>query len=176
MVYNLKVTILVAVLSLLCGSVYSINNSIAIAQPTYSITVSKTSISDFTVTNGGSYTGSFDTTYTMRGSEIEFEATRDLLISSIVSDFDKSPTIGYIKIHNNDNQSSGNKTGLPNPFAGQDQINKKISSVLSNALDNIIHPAPGITLASGPNFRQIKCEFGDVLSDFRCDVTPVLLK
>ena len=96
MAINLKLTILVAVLLLLCSSVYCINKSIASAQPVYSITVSKTSISDFAVTNVGSYTGSFDTTYIITGSEIDFEATKELLISSIVGDFLKSPTIVLI--------------------------------------------------------------------------------
>jgi hypothetical protein len=174
MAHNLNVTLLVAIFLLLCGSVYCINKSIANAQPVYSITVSKTSISDFTVTNDGSYTGSFGTTYIITGSEIEFEATRELLISSIVGDFLKSPTIGYIKIENNSTQLNGNRTGIP--FGGQEQISKKINSVLSETLDKIIHTGPGITLAYGVNFRQIKCEFGEVLSDFRCHIAPIVLK
>jgi len=174
MAINLKLTILVAVLLLLCISVYCINKSIASAQPVYSITVSKTSISDFAVTNVGSYTGSFDTTYIITGSEIDFESTKELLISSIVGDFLKSPIIGFIKIENKSTQLNGNGTGIAS--VKQEQISNKISSVLSETVDKIIHTGPGITLASGVNFRQIKCEFGEVLSDFRCHLAPVVLK
>jgi len=174
MAINLKLTILVAVLLLLCSSVYCINKSIASAQPLYSITVSKTSISDFAVTNVGSYTGSFDTTYIITGSEIDFESTKELLISSIVGEFKKSPTIEFIKIENKSTQLNGNGTGIAS--VKQEQISNKISSVLSETVDKIIHTGPGITLASGVNFRQIKCEFGEVLSDFRCHLAPVVLK
>jgi hypothetical protein len=132
-------------------------SSIVNAQPVYSVTVSKTSISDFTVTNDGSYTGSFGTTYIITGSEIEFAATRKLLI-----------------IENKSTQMNGNRTSIA--FGEQEQISKKINSVLSEILDKIILTGPGITLASGVNFRQIKCEFGQVLSDFRCHIAPIVLK
>ena len=69
---------------------------------------------------------------------------------------------------------NGNRTGIA--FGEQEQISKKINSVLSETLDKIILTGPGITLASGVNFRQIKCEFGQVLGDFRCHIAPIVLK
>ena len=170
-----KTIILVGVLALLCGSIYYTTMSTASAQLNYSIKVAKTSEGNFTIINGASYVGSsFDTTYTMTGTAPNFTKARDTLITSIIDDFDKSPTIGYIKMNNTNNQSSGNISGLANPFVSQDQINQKIKSVLTYALDKIEHPI-GIT----PNVhdsREIKCKFGNILNDFWCDIPTFVVK
>ncbi len=170
-----KIIILVGVLAVLCGSMYSTTMSTASTQLNYSIKVAKTSEGDFTVINGTSYVGSsFDTTYTMTGTAPNFTNARDTLITSIIDDFDKSPTIGYIKMNNTNNQSSGNITGLANPFVSQDQINQKIKSVLTYALDKIEHPV-GTTSNVGDS-REIKCKFGNVLNDFWCDIPTFAIK
>jgi hypothetical protein len=96
------------------------------------------------------------------------------LITSIIDDFDKSSTIGYIKMNNTNNQSSGNSSELANPFVSQDQINQKIKSVLTYALDKIEHPI-GITPDVG-DYREIKCKFGNVLNDFWCDIPTFAIK
>jgi hypothetical protein len=75
------------------------------------------------------------------------------LISSIIDGFLKSPTIGYIKIENKSNQFREYRTGIA--FVAQEQISKKINSVLSEILEKILQTGPGITLASGVNSRQI---------------------
>jgi hypothetical protein len=170
-----KIIILVGVLAVLCSSMYSTTMSTASAQLNYSIKVAKTSEGDFTVTNGASYVGSsFDTTYTMTGTALNFTKARDTLITSIIDDFDESSTIGYIKMNNTNNQSSGNITGLANPFVSQDQINQKIKSVLTYALDKIEHPV-GTTPNVGDS-RVIKCKFGNVLNDFWCDIPTFAIK
>jgi hypothetical protein len=170
-----KIIILVGVLAVLCSSMYSTTMSTASAQLNYSIKVAKTSEGDFTVTNGASYVGSsFDTTYTMTGTAPNFTKARDTLITSIIDDFDESSTIGYIKMNNTNNQSSGNITGLGNPFVSQDQINQKIKSVLTYALDKIEHPV-GTTPNVGDS-REIKCKFGNVLNDFWCDIPTFAIK
>jgi hypothetical protein len=170
-----KIIMLVGVLAVLCGSMYSTTMSTASAQLNYSIIVAKTSEGDFTVINGASYVGSsFDTTYTMTGTAPNFTKARDTLITSIIDDFDESSTIGYIKMNNTNNQSSGNITGLGNPFVSQDQINQKIKSVLTYALDKIEHPV-GTTPNVGDS-REIKCKFGNVLNDFWCDIPTFAIK
>jgi hypothetical protein len=170
-----KIIILVGVLAVLCGLMYSTTMSTASEQLNYSIKVAKTSEGDFTVINGASYVGSFfDTTYTMTGTAPNFTKARDTLITSIIDDFDKSPTIGYIKMNNTNNQTSGNITGLANPFVSQDQINQKIKSVLTYALDKIEHPV-GTTPNVGDS-REIKCKFGNVLNDFWCDIPTFAIK
>ena len=170
-----KITILVGVLAVFCALMYSTTMSTASAQLNYSIKVAKTSEGNFTIINGASYLGSsFDTTYTMTGTAPNFTKARDTLITSIIDDFDKSSTIGYIKMNNTHNQSSGNITGLANPFVSQDQINQKIKSVLTYALDKIEQPV-GITPNVGDS-REIKCKFGNILNDFWCDIPTFAIK
>jgi hypothetical protein len=170
-----KITILVGVLAVFCALMYSTTMSTASAQLNYSIKVAKTSEGNFTIINGASYLGSsFDTTYTMTGTAPNFTKAKDTLITSIIDDFDKSSTIGYIKMNNINNQSSGNITGLANPFVSQDQINQKIKSVLTYALDKIEQPV-GITPNVGDS-REIKCKFGNILNDFWCDIPTFAIK
>jgi hypothetical protein len=171
--YKFNIILLVGVVAVLGGSVWSISMSTANAQSNYSIKVGKSAESDFTVTNGASYIGSsFETTYKMTGTQADFIKARDTLISSLIDDFDKSPTIGYIKMSNTNTQASGNTTGnttgLANPFVSQDQVNAKIKSVLNYAVDKIENPT-GIQIQIGDS-KEIKCQFGSVLNDFWCDI------
>ena len=145
------------------------------AQSNYTIKVAKTTEGDFTVTNGASYLDSnFDTTYTMTGTATDFIKARDALLSSILDDFGKSSTIGYIKMNGTDAQANTNVSGIANPFVSKEQIDEKVKSVLSYALDKIEHPE-GITLKVGDS-RQIKCVFGNVLGDFWCDIPTFVAK
>ena len=115
------------------------------AQSNYTINVAKTTEGNFTVTDGAIYIGSpFETTYSMRGTTTDFIKARDALTSSILDDFGKSTTIGYIKINSTDTKTNTNATGRANPFASKEQVDDKVRSVLSYALDKIEHPV-GIT-------------------------------
>jgi hypothetical protein len=164
-----RITHLVVVLVVMGGPICSTSMSTASAQSNYAINVAKTTEGDFTVTNGASYVGSsFETTYSMRGTTTDFIEAKDALTSSILEDFGKSPTIGYIKMNSTDTQTNTNLTGLANPFASKDQIDEKVKSVLSYALDKIEHPV-GITLNVGDS-RELRCEFGNVLDGFWCDI------
>ena len=172
---QIKLTLLFGVIAVLCGSMFSVTSSTANAQSNYSVKVQKTSQSDFTVTNGASYVGStFDTTYMITGTQADFIKARDTLISSVTEDFDKSPTIGYIKMDNTNNQTGTNMTGLANPFVSQDQVNEKIKSVLNYAIDKIEKPE-GIQLNIGDS-KEIKCQFGNVLNDYWCDIPTFQIK
>ncbi len=64
--------------------------------------------------------------------------------------------------------TTGNTTGLANPFVSQDQVNAKIKSVLNYAVDKIENPT-GIQIQIGDS-KEIKCQFGSVLNDFWCDI------
>lgn len=164
-----KISIIIGILAVIGASIWSVSISTANAQSNYIIKVAKTTQGDFNVTNGATYVGSFfDTTYTMVGTATDFIKAKDALISSIIDDFSKSSTIGYIKINNTVTHISTNVTGIANPFASKDQIDEKVKSVLSYALDKIEHPV-GITPIIGDS-RQIKCEFGNILQDFWCDI------
>jgi len=148
---------------------FSITTLTANAQSTYNIKVGKTSLSDFTVTNGASYIGSsFDTTYRMTGTPADFTKATDTLISSVTEDFDKSPTIGYITMDKTNTQTSGNSTEVANPFVSQEQVNEKIKSVLMSAIDKIENPG-GVQIKIGDT-NEIKCEFGNILNEFNCEI------
>ena len=157
------------------GSICSASMSTAGAQPNYTIKVAKTTEGGFTVTDGASYVdSSFETTYTMTGTATDFVNARDALTASILDDFRKSPTIGYVKVNTTGTQANTNATGLANPFASKEQIDEKVKSVLSYALDKIEHPV-GITPNAGET-REVKCEFGSVLEDFWCDIPTFLVR
>src|SRR6185312_7852160 len=101
---QLKIALLVGVVAVLCGSMFSVTSSTANAQSNYSVKVQKTSQNDLTVTNGASYVGStFDTTSMRPGTQADFIKAREALISSIPEDFGKSPTIGYITMDSTNN-------------------------------------------------------------------------
>jgi hypothetical protein len=177
--HKFNIILLVGVAAILGGSILSISISSANAQSNYSIKVAKTTDSDFTVSNGASYVGSsFDSIYVITGTQADFIKARDTLISSVTDDFDKSPTIGYIKMSNTNAQASGNMTGnatgLANPFVSQDQVNAKIKSVLNYAIDKIENPT-GIQLQIGDS-KEVKGKFGNVLNDFWCDIPTFSVK
>ena len=172
---KLKMTLLIGVLVVIGGSVCSTSISTTSAQSGYTIKVGKTTDGDFTVTNGASYIGeNFDTIYTMTGTATDFIKARDALTSSIIDDFGKSSTIGYIKMNKTNTQTNTNMTGLANPFVSKEQIDGKVKSVLSYALDKIEHPV-GITLNIGDS-REIKCQFGNVLADYWCDIPTFVVR
>ena len=153
MINKFKATFLVVVIVAMGGGLICTTSmpttTAASAQSNYTIKVAKTTEGDFTVTNGASYVGSsFETTYSMRGTTTDFIKAKDALTSSILDDFGKSPTIGYIKMNSTDTQSNTNVPGLANPFVSKEQIDEKIKSVLSYALNKIEHPE-GITLKVG---------------------------
>jgi hypothetical protein len=88
-------------------------------------------------------------------------ASRDLITSTIVRDFDKNPNIGYV-VGNSSSLGIAARRGLPNPFVNQDTINQKMTNETQNA----------ITAASATNPAErnveIKCTFGMVLADYKC--------
>jgi hypothetical protein len=171
-----KVALLVQVLIVMSGLIFCASvSTTAIAQSNYNINVAKTTEGDFSVTDGASYVGPyFDTTYTMTGTANDFIKAKDVLVASILDDFSKSPTIGYIQMNSTVTQTNDNMTGLPNPFVSKEQVDEKVKSVLSYALDKIEHPV-GIMPNIGDS-RQIKCVFGNILDEFWCDIPTFMIR
>lgn len=103
----------------------------------------------------------FSANYTIAGEISSINASRDLITSTIVHDFDKNPNIGYV-VGNRSFLSIAPHRGLPNPFVNNDTINQKITNETQNA----------ITAASVRNPAErnveIKCIFGMVLADYKC--------
>ena len=171
-----KVALLVQVLVVMGSLIFCASvSTTAIAQSNYNINVAKTTEGDFTVTDGASYVGPyFDTTYTMTGTATDFIKAKDVLVASILDDFSKSPTIGYIQMNSTVTQTNDNATGLANPFVSKEQVDEKVKSVLSYALDKIEHPV-GIMPNIGDS-RQIKCVFGNILDEFWCDIPTFMIR
>jgi len=103
----------------------------------------------------------FSANYTIAGKISSINASRDLITSTIVRDFDKNPNIGYVQ-GNSSSLGIAPRPGLPNPFVNQDTINQKITNLTQNA----------ITAASTTNYAErnveIKCTFGMILADYKC--------
>jgi hypothetical protein len=152
--------------SMISFSILNTNAQTENTDSEYSIDISKDATSGLIVTDGASYVNGFDTTYTIKGKQFDYDKARDLVVSAIADDFTNSSTSGYVKVEDT-SSSSSNATGLANPFASKEQINEKIKSVLNGAIDGIFSGA-GLTFTIGPATYVIKCTFGDSLDDFEC--------
>ena len=172
---KLNLSILIQVILILGGLVFCASMSSVVAQSNYTIKVAKTTEGDFTVTDGASYVGTyFDTTYSMTGTAPDFIKAKEVLMTSILDDFSKSTTIGYIKMNNTATQTNGNMTEIANPFVSKEQIDEKVKSVLAYALDKIENPV-GIMPNIGDS-REIRCVFGNVLNEFWCDIPTFMIR
>jgi hypothetical protein len=164
---SIFIAIVLAVLtSMISFSILNANAQTENIDSEYSIDISKDATSGLIVTDGASYVNGFDTTYTIKGKQFDYDKARDLVVSAIADDFTNSSTSGYVKVEDT-SSSSSNATGLANPFASKEQINEKIKSVLNGAIDGIFSGA-GLTFTIGPATYVIKCTFGDSLDDFEC--------
>jgi hypothetical protein len=152
--------------SMISFSILNANAQTENTQPTYSLSVSKDATSGLVVTDGATYVNGFDTTYTLKGTQFDYDKARDLVVSGIVDDFTNSSTSGYVMVKDT-SSSSSNATGLANPFASKEQVSEKIKSVLNSAIDSVFSNS-GFTFTIGSVTHVIKCTFGDSLDDFEC--------
>jgi len=136
--------------------------------PSKGITLSSNSINVYSIPSTSVQVEKFLTNYTISGEISSIDASRDLITSTIINDFDSSPNIGYVKSNNiaTTAPNTGSQATLPNPFVSTDTINQKIT----NETHNIILAA-STSNPAGKNV-EIKCTFGDVLSDYRCSHIP----
>jgi len=84
--------------------------------------------------------------------------TKDLIISSIIDDYTKSPTVGYVTVSKSMPNSS--EMQIANPFASSEQIKQKIQDLLSISIENDTSSKAGLI--------EIKCLLGDSLDLFSC--------
>ena len=136
--------------------------------PSKGITLTSNSINAYSIPSTSVQVEKFLTNYTISGEISSINASRDLITSTIINDFDSSPNIGYVKNNNTATSSpnTGSQVTLPNPFVSTDTINQKIT----NETHNIIMAAS--TSNPAGNNVVIKCTFGDVLSDYVCSHVP----
>jgi hypothetical protein len=123
------------------------------------IQITKDLINSYTISTGSSQIGTFHTTYTIIGNIDTIKKEQKLILSTITADFNNSPIIGYIKTSVGPSQQQ--QPTLPNPFTDKATINKKIETEIGSAL----------SLSTGnPNISKtsIQCDFGMMLSDWKC--------
>jgi hypothetical protein len=111
------------------------------------------------------FVGDFDTTYSISGNSESLRNSHDAIISMIQNDFNRSPTIGYIKVGNSSDPSadgtpSASSLTLPNPFADSALINQTISQTISTAIASV----EGLDMP----MIDIKCDFDANIEDWKC--------
>lgn len=131
------------------------------------IQITKTATSSYNIVNDSTgLLGTFDTTYTITGSSDSLSKSKDVIITMITSDFDKSPTIGYVRaadvehIFDVSNKNGSSLPALPNPFVDQQTINYTLSQEISTAID----AAQNIKFTT----VAIQCDFGMNIMDWKC--------
>ena len=104
----------------------------------------------------------FTTNYTIAGEISSIYASRDLITSTIVNDFDKNPNIGYVVNSSSSSLNIPSQPGLPNPFVSNDTINQKITNETRDAIATAAAANP-----AGKHI-EIKCSFGIILANYKC--------
>ena len=160
--------VLIAVLTCMTSfSAMSVNAQSQETKPGYEVSISRDANSQQSVSDGASYVSGFDTTYDIKGGTLDLSKGRDLVLSTIIDDFDNSTTIGYVKPGKASSEGSANTTGSANPFVTVEQINEKIKSVLEPVIDDTLRDG-GVAFTIGTVDHEIKCTFGGYLEDFGC--------
>jgi hypothetical protein len=150
--------------------------SAAGGQQSATIHIIKDGTNSYVISGSSSSVGSFDTTYRIAGERTAIRTAENLIVSTVVDDFKKSPTIGYVRIANmttTTTSTSTTTTGnasttttanptLPNPFATPEQITERIT----NEIRRVISEAENNT--SQGQYVEINCGFGMSLEDMRC--------
>jgi hypothetical protein len=117
------------------------------------------------INNETEFVGAFDTSYSISGNSMSLMNSHDAIISMVQNDFNRSPTIGYIKVGNSSDSSadgtpSSSSLTLPNPFPDSTLINQTISQTISTAIESVEGlDAPMI---------DIKCDFDASIEDWKC--------
>ena len=164
---NISILLTVVVLGL---SIFTIS-SITFLEPTESFSqksssssplhITKHSANSYALSSGSSHIGSFDTTYTILGSISSIKQSQNLITSTIINDYDKSPFIGYvIAPKSKSSLDSSKSTGLENPFADKATIKSKIKNEIQKSIDS--------TKKIKTNEAVIKCDFGMEVSKWNC--------
>ena len=132
--------------------------------PASTIHITKDASNSYVLSTGSSQIGTFDTTYTILGSVTSLKQSTDLVISTIIKDFDKSPFIGYIIAHKS--KSDTKLPTLANPFVDKSTINEKIN----NEIQSSISSAQKLKTSQA----EIKCTFGMEINDWKCSTHSLL--
>jgi hypothetical protein len=132
------------------------------------IYITKHGTNSYAISGEMSSVGSFDTTYRITGERSAIRSAENLVITTIITDYTISPTIGYVTVSNTTATAANATATLPNPFASPQEISEKIT----NELRRVISEAENNT-AQGQHV-EIKCALGMSLEDMRCHYFPLL--
>lgn len=138
------------------------NNQTQEAQPRNTVQITKTSANSYNILDDlTALVGAFDTSYTIVGSSDSLNKSKDLIVDTVIRDFEKSPTFGYIRAANKTEPDSVANT-MANPFVDQQMINSTIMEKLTS----------GIEAAHSLDFASvaIKCDFDMNIKDWICEV------
>jgi hypothetical protein len=150
--YPIVIALIVAALSLL--PINEVQQHPLLAQPSSSpIHIIKDGTNSYLLSSGSAKVGTFDTSYTILGTVGSINASRDLIRSTIIQDYESSPTSGYVKV------PIAVSPGA-NPFADKATINQTITSEIDEAIES----AEKSNLAD----TAIKCNYGMDLSEWKC--------
>lgn len=132
-----------------------------------SVQISKYSTNSYSIVNETAFIKPyFDISYIITGSSIALNNSQDVINSTIINDFNLSPTIGYILQQNNTNNGASNissvLSSLPNPFVDRKTVSDTIQQQLSDA----------INLAINIDYFEVdvKCIFGNNMEEWKCNV------
>lgn len=125
--------------------------------------LSKIATSTTIISNNSAFIGGFNTTYRIKGSPIDIENSKNLVVSSIVKDFANSSIIGYVKLL--DPSSNSDKQEIANPFASNEQIDQKVDELLNKSIYEATN--------SEIDLIEIRCLFGNSLDHFSCSLFPL---
>jgi hypothetical protein len=126
--------------------------------------ITKSSTSSYNIVDSQTgLVGAFDTLYFITGSSDPLDSSKKIIISTIQDDFNKSPTIGYIRVDNVTEETGGASlpASVTNPFADQRMINSTITQHITNAIDSA-HSLNDAMVA-------IKCDFGMIIKEWQCN-------
>jgi hypothetical protein len=130
--------------------------------------ITKSSTSSYNIVDSQTgLVGAFDTLYLITGSSDSLGNSKKIIISTIQDDFDKSPTIGYVRLDNVTEEVGGASlsASIVNPFADQQMINSTIAQRITSAIDSA-HSLNNAIVA-------IKCDFGMIIKEWQCDYHSV---
>jgi hypothetical protein len=126
-----------------------------------SLHITKHSSNSYILSSGSSHIGSFGTAYNILGSVSSIQKSQNLITSTIIDDYNKSPFIGYVIAPKSKSSLDSSKSpGLANPFADKATIKAKIKSEIQKAIDS--------TKKTKIKEAVIKCDFGMQISKWNC--------
>lgn len=143
---------------------YAQTSELQSKSPSSTIHITKDSSNSYALSSGSSQIGTFDTTYTIVGSVTSLKESTDLITSTIIKDFDKSPVIGYVIAHKS--KSDSKLRTLANPFVDKATINEKIKNEIQSSI--------GSSQKLKTTQAEIKCNLGMEINDWKCSTHGLL--